>query len=161
MVNKTSERKLRLRKAYLDTRASIRVLAIRLIREYAKFYSSADKINDCDKPLLRRDCYSDWSLEAVYAQYRGMMDLELIYSLQRRLVSQCHLRVISTVNLQALKETIMLYSRFSCFSISLTECRQLPVISCEEKTLFVKDAAADYININDGDRVLILCCSYS
>lgn len=106
-----SNKKQRLWNAFNEARATIKAEAYKLFKEYENYCLSFSEPRSADTDLLSsRDSFRSLSA-MVYSQFQVMMDFDLVWSIQRRLVSRTETTFWTNNSMQAWKDAIELHVR--------------------------------------------------
>lgn len=106
-----SNKKQRLWNAFNEARATIKAEAYKLFKEYENYCLSFSEPRSADTDLLSsRDSFRSLSA-MVYSQFQAMMDFDLVWSIQRRLVSRTETTFWNNNSMQAWKDAIELHVR--------------------------------------------------
>ncbi len=106
-----SNKKQRLWDAFNEARATIKAEAYKLFKEYEDYCLSFSEPRSADTDLLSsRDSFRSLSA-MVYSQFQAMMDFDLVWSIQRRLVSRTETTFWTNNSMQAWKDAVELHVR--------------------------------------------------
>ena len=126
-----SSDKQRLWDAFNEARATIKAEAYKLFKEYERYCLSFSESRSSDTDFLG-SCDSSRSLSAmVYSQFQAMMDFDLVWSIQRRLVSRTETTFWTNNSMQAWKDAIELHVRMILESLLRDRALRDSFCNCE------------------------------